>query len=140
MFWKQNNLLKFSFSQKISEKWICFTLHFLYLSFSIVSPGKAIFFFQSGYISLHAPISGLSKIHSVCAFPWNMFPYLILWENSFQKRGQLLHAILLSFITAKFICLHLPLRLKINQGIGSRTGWALDKIQPETVRSVDPDC
>lgn len=80
----------------------------------------------------------------ILPFPWNMFPYLILWENSVQKRGQLLtyHSLIIyiSKIYLYPLCLPFPLRLKINQGLGSRIGWVLDKIQPKTLPSVDPNC
>ena len=43
MFWKQNNLLKFSFSQENSDKWISFTLHVSSLTI-FLSPGKTILY------------------------------------------------------------------------------------------------
>ena len=43
MFWKENNLLKFSFTQENSDKWISFTLHVSSLII-FLSPGKTILF------------------------------------------------------------------------------------------------
>lgn len=137
MLWKQNNLLKFSFSQKISEKWICFALHFLYLSFSIVSPGKAFFFFPS-----------LATFHYM--HPSQVYPKFILYVHFPEMHVSLVDSMRKFFseertaLTCHSLIIYNSkihfLRLNINQGIGSRTGWALGKIQPKTVPSVDPDC
>lgn len=146
MFWKQNNLLKFSFSPKISKKWISFSLHFLSLSFSILSPGKAIFFFCLATFHHRYPSQVYPKFIPYVYSPISL-KYVSLLDclrklYSEERTAHTCHYLIIYISKIHFspLCLCFPLRLKRNQGIGSRIGWALDRIRPKSVPSMEPDC
>lgn len=132
MFWKQNNLLKFSFSQENSEKWINLTLHLSSLIlFHLISWQSP--FYQSDYISLQVPITSLSKNNCVDAFSlypercfltWDCKKILFRREDSFYMTFSYHLHEYFSPLSGVFL-----LRLKINQGTRWRLVCVLDRIR-----------
>lgn len=145
MFWKENNLLKFSFSQENSENWISFTLYVFscqFPSYLLEKPFCSVLL----YFTVGPHLKFIKKQLCMCIlpFPWKMFPSLKLQRKfcSEEKTVLTCHSLIVYINKSHFspLCWCFPFRLKRNQGIELRIGYILDRIRPRTFPRVESDC